>query len=511
MIACMGEAVGLGGELNGGEGPSRRPPGPAGGGFRPLAAPPRAVHYAAMHAPRTFALAALALAVTLPVPLLAQRQYRLELSGAGAYNGYDSKTDLAGAFGIAGRLGYWIAGPLGVEVEGTYANPKTDTPLQKRVKVSTFGGWLLGNFPLGTGASFFLKAGYGSQSYGKCPAVSIPGSGPCGAAGVLQGGAGLRVALTPTLFMRYEGAFNRSTTTLKFSNYSLQGGLSLMLGSRPIVDSDGDGVNDRDDSCAATRLGALVDKKGCPTDQDSDGVPDGIDRCPNSVPGATPDEVGCTRDSDGDGYLDGLDECPDTPQGALVNGRGCPSDGDGDGVFDGLDRCQDTPAGATVDGLGCPGDADNDRVFDGLDRCPETPIGAPVDVSGCPTEPLPDTTATPTGRTWVLPGAVWQFRGSALAESALPALDSIAALLQADPTLTAEINGFAHDRLVPNDNTRLSQRRAEVVRNYLIGKGIPVSRVTAIGRGSDPLLINDTTDEARTTNRRVEIRVSRTP
>jgi hypothetical protein len=464
--------------------------------------------------PSRSALAASLAALILAAPLAAQRQYRLELSAAGAYNIYDSKTDLAGAVGGAGRLGYWIAGPLSIEVEGTFASPHTDTPLDKSVSVSSIGGWGLLNLPLGTGTHLFLKAGYGHISYGSCPAVSIPGSGPCGGADVLQGGAGMRIALSPTFMMRYEATFNRSTTTLKFSNIALQGGLSLMLGSRPILDSDQDGVNDRDDRCPATRLGALVDRRGCPTDQDNDGVPDGIDRCPSSASGATVDAVGCTKDSDGDGYLDGLDQCPDTPEGALVDSRGCPSDRDTDGVFDGLDRCQETPEGATVDALGCPGDQDNDRVLDGLDVCPDTPANAEVDARGCPKVAPPDSTPAPAPaaeRTWVVPGAVWEFRGSALAPSAFPILDSIAEVLKADPTLVAEVSGFAHDRLVPADNTRLSQRRAEVVRNYLISKGIPVSRVTAVGRGSDPLLVEGTSDEARRTNRRVEIRVMRAP
>ena len=314
------------------------------------------------------------------------------------------------------------------------------------------------------------------------------------------------------MLLRYEGTFNRSTTTLKFSNIALQAGVSLMLGSRRIVDSDQDGIIDSKDRCAATKLGSLVDQRGCPTDRDNDGVPDGLDRCPNSYPGATVDAAGCTSDSDDDGYLDGLDQCPDTPKGALVDGRGCPSDSDGDKVFDGLDRCQDTPAGATVDQLGCPGDQDNDRVLDGLDKCPDTPAGAQVDAEGCPTAPPPDTAkAVPAERAFLIPGAVWQFRGADLSPAALPALDSIVALLKADPTLVAEVNGFAHDRLVPADNTRLSQRRAEVVRAYFISKGIPVTRVTAVGRGSEPLLVDDTTDEARTTNRRIEIRVTKSP
>ena len=462
--------------------------------------------------PRLAATVALpALAALAALPLEAQRLYRLELSGAGSYNTYDSKLELGSTFGGVLRLGYWVYGPLSLEGEVSLARPRTDTSLDKAISTSVFGAGLVGNFPLGQSAHFLLKGGYAHLSFGTCPAVSVPGAGPCGSADVVQGGAGVRIALSPTLFMRYEGVLQRSTTTLKFTNLSAQGGISLMLGSRPLVDEDGDGVYDRSDDCKGTRLGALVDKRGCPTDRDSDGVPDGVDRCPNTLAGAIPDQVGCTTDTDGDGYLDGIDRCPDTPAGALVDATGCPSDADGDGVLDGLDRCQQTPVGATVGELGCPGAADGDGIFDGLDACPDTRGGAVVDPTGCPTEPEPAPTDSTTERMFVLPGTVWTLRQSVLAPEAFPVLDSVAAVLAAEPNTSAEVSGFAHDRLVPADNTRLSQRRAEAVRNYIIARGIPVGRITAVGRGSQVLIVSDTTEAARTANRRVEIRVTRNP
>jgi outer membrane protein OmpA-like peptidoglycan-associated protein len=291
-----------------------------------------------------------------------------------------------------------------------------------------------------------------------------------------------------------------------------------MVGSKPLVDTDGDGVFDRYDRCAETRLGALVDKKGCPTDQDGDGVPDGLDRCPGTAEGAAVDAAGCTQDTDTDGVLDGIDQCPDSPTGATVDATGCPTDSDGDGVFDGLDRCPQTPAGATVDALGCGNDSDGDGVFDGIDNCPNTPMRTPVDASGCKITPPPaakgDTTAQKLGlpeEEWTLPGTVWEFKSSVLAEQALPTLDSIVVTLLSDPRAQVEVNGYAHDRLVPVDNTKLSKRRAEVVRDYLVNKGIDVSRITALGRGSKVLIVADTTEGARIINRRVEIRVIHNP
>jgi OOP family OmpA-OmpF porin len=457
-------------------------------------------------------LALVALLAVPFAPLSAQRLYRVELGAAGGYHFFGDKLDLASAFGGAIRAGYWFHNPFSVEADVTFAHPKTDTPLKRSVGTSAFGLWGLANFPAGKSTSFFVKGGYGRTSYGSCPKVSVPGAGPCGSTGALQTGLGMRLALKPTIFMRYEAALSRSLGSASVTNAALQGGVSIMLKSQPLVDSDGDGVFDRYDQCAETRLGALVDKRGCPTDRDNDGVADGLDRCPGTPTGAAVDAAGCTQDSDEDGVLDGIDTCPDTPKGAAVDSTGCPSDSDGDGVLDGLDRCPVTPHGATVDELGCPGDADGDGVLDGLDRCPETLIGTIVDTNGCAIGAAPPPTDSLAGeRTWILPGTVWALRGSTLSPDAFPVLDSVVAVLQGDPTTQAVVNGFAQDRLVPSDNTRLSQRRAETVRDYIASKGVPVIRITAAGKGSQTLIVSDTTEAARVTNRRVEIRVTRNP
>ena len=461
---------------------------------------------------RRLLIACLTLTTLGSTSLAAQRLYKLELSGAGGYHTYDSKTDLSAAVGGALRLGYWIYGLFSVEAEGTLAKPKTNTSLKKAVSTTTIGAWVLGNIAVRRNTFVILKGGYGHLSYGACPTVSLPGAGPCGAADVLQGGAGVRIALNPTLFMRYEGTVQRSLTALKFTNLMLQAGVSLMIGSTPLTDHDGDAIYDRSDACPDTRLGALVDARGCPTDRDADSVPDGLDRCPNTVDGAAVDAAGCSHDTDGDGFLDGIDRCPETPAGALVDGAGCPADSDADGVFEGLDRCPLTPAGATVDTLGCPSDTDADGVLDGVDQCPETRRDAAVDLKGCATEPEPPPAdAMPVTRIWIVPGSAWQLRGSNLASSATTILDSIATVMLTDSTATAEVNGFAHDRLVPGDNLRLSHRRADAIRNYLITQGIGVSRITSTGRGAQPLLVTDTTEAARTTNRRAEITVKHRP
>lgn len=65
-----------------------------------------------------------------------------------------------------------------------------------------------------------------------------------------------------------------------------------------------------------------------------------------------------------------------------------------------------------------------------------------------------------------------------------PRLDDIAAALTADPSITdVDITGYA-DRLGSTKyNLRLSQRRADAVRAYLVGRGIEGARLKAYGKG----------------------------
>ncbi|MDH4133082.1 MAG: outer membrane beta-barrel protein, partial [Gemmatimonadota bacterium] len=222
----------------------------------------------------------LALPLATSAPLAAQRLYRLEVSPVVVVTTYDSKLELKTSFGAGLRLGYWVAGPLSLEVEGTFASAATSTSLAEDVTALTIGGSALANFGIGRHSSFLVRAGYAQADYGTCPDVSIPGAGPCGSSGVGQGGLGVRIAFTPTLMARIDGVASHSFAEPTFTNLALHAGMSVMIGSKPLVDGDGDRVYDLHDDCPGTVLGALVDKRGCPTDRDGDAVPDGLDRCP---------------------------------------------------------------------------------------------------------------------------------------------------------------------------------------------------------------------------------------
>jgi OOP family OmpA-OmpF porin len=54
-------------------------------------------------------------------------------------------------------------------------------------------------------------------------------------------------------------------------------------------------------------------------------------------------------------------------------------------------------------------------------------------------------------------------------------------------------------------NQKLSERRAQAVKDYLVSKGIPASKITTIGKGKSQPVATNKTAEGRQKNRRVDI------
>lgn len=93
-----------------------------------------------------------------------------------------------------------------------------------------------------------------------------------------------------------------------------------------------------------------------------------------------------------------------------------------------------------------------------------------------------------------------------------PRLDDIAAALAADPSITdVDITGHADRIGSAKYNQKLSERRANAVRDYLVAKGIAPERLKAYGKGSTMPVVT-CTDKNRAAlikclepNRRVEV------
>ncbi len=460
---------------------------------------------------------------------------------AGLYTGYGFLDDYGQGtsalnleddilFGV--RLGWWFTQSWSVEGSWQRLNTQTDFAAaamlaNRGVDIDSLRLNILYNFNPGSSFRPYLTAGFGTESLDAGSVFDEDDS-------AFNAGGGLRWFVSPNWALRLDGRYVRADTggpvNMEQDNIEVSYGLAWTFGGGAPADDDGDGVANRKDDCPATPAGAVVDSKGCPVDSDGDGVYDGLDRCPGTRKGYPVDRDGCAIDSDGDGVVDGADACPNTPKGAAVDSKGCPTDSDRDGVFDGLDRCPDTPAGATVDSSGCSSDSDGDGVADGIDRCPGTPRGATVDTAGCPTDEdadgVPDgidrCPGTPRGTRvdergcqllfddakehLVLEGVKFQFNSSELTTDARAILHRVARAMKQNPEAKIEIAGFTDS--VGNDgyNLKLSQRRAESVRDYLVSLGVNGARLVPKGYGKANPIADNGSDHGREQNRRVSLK-----
>lgn len=241
-------------------------------------------------------------------------------------------------------------------------------------------------------------------------------------------------------------------------------------------------------------------------DSDGDGVPDLDDRCAATPPATPVDTAGCPLDTDGDGVVDSQDRCPQTPSNVAVDGVGCPLDKDADGVPDYKDGCPGTPAAARVDAQGCPLDSDRDGVPDYRDRCPATARGVGVDTLGCPLPQATESAVVTSAGTWLYKDIKFDSGKWDIKAASVPVLEEIVAALKKSPALKAEIQGHTDSRGKRAYNLRLSEKRAQAVVDYLVKAGIAAGRLSAKGYGPDRPMATNKTDEGRAQNRRVELK-----
>ncbi|MDP9961054.1 OmpA family protein [Chryseobacterium lathyri] len=155
-------------------------------------------------------------------------------------------------------------------------------------------------------------------------------------------------------------------------------------------------------------------------------------------------------------------------------------DADNDGVCDDWDRQLDTPAGARVDGAGVALDTDLDGVIDLYDKCVTVP--GPVENNGCPT-----TTAGPIVETETkLEGIEFDLNSDRILPSNTPILNNAVSYINSSNG-AYNVIGATDTRASDAYNQKLSERRANSVKNYLIKNGVESSKLNAIGRGEKDL------------------------
>ncbi len=94
-----------------------------------------------------------------------------------------------------------------------------------------------------------------------------------------------------------------------------------------------------------------------------------------------------------------------------------------------------------------------------------------------------------------------------LKNTSFKAIDELATAMTAKTTMEVEIAGHTDNVGDKETNLRLSQERAEAVRDYLIKKSIEARRITAKGYGDTKPVADNNTEIGKQQNRRTEVKI----
>jgi OOP family OmpA-OmpF porin len=193
-------------------------------------------------------------------------------------------------------------------------------------------------------------------------------------------------------------------------------------------------------------------------------------------------------------------------------------DTDHDGIDDEHDSCKTVPGLARYHGCPIP-DRDGDGINDEEDPCPDH--AGPVINHGCPIVIPTPQGMKPTEMEFaaikkevrdtidfIAHNILFNASSEKLRDTSFLPLDRLASLLLRHPEWQLTIEGYTDNSGVQASNLLLSRKRAAVVEKYLIGKGVPSTRLSAEGFGPLHPIADNSTPAGRASNRRVELKLS---
>jgi outer membrane protein OmpA-like peptidoglycan-associated protein len=205
-------------------------------------------------------------------------------------------------------------------------------------------------------------------------------------------------------------------------------------------------------------------------------------------------------DTDEDGIPDAQDQCPEIKGIAKYNG--CPiPDTDKDGINDEEDKCPTVAGVAKYNGCPIP-DSDNDGLNDEEDKCPTA--AGPKENNGCPVVKK----EVQKKVEYAAKNIFFNKESAKLLSKSFVPLNEVVKILQEDVNVKLSIDGYADNTGSDAYNQKLTEARANAVKDYLISKGVDASRLTATGHGENDPIATNKTAAGRAKNRRVEMHLS---
>jgi outer membrane protein OmpA-like peptidoglycan-associated protein len=360
--------------------------------------------------------------------------------------------------------------------------------------------------------------------------------------GLLSAGAGAQFSLSDNILFELNlGAGYAQTENLNYyvkraSAYDayINLGLGLTFGGEPDDDKDGDGLLRSQEQMLGT--------DPLNPDTDGDGLNDGEEVNVYRTDPLNPDTDGdglkdgdevhkyktdpLNTDTDGDGLSDG-DEVmkhKTNPLKADTDGDGLSdyaeimthktdplkADTDGDGLNDGaeVNVYKTDPLNPDTDGDGLK-DGEEVNTFKTDPLKLDTDGGSVDDGTEVRrgTDPLdPEDDVIKIGVPIILEGITFATGKADITPESEATLQKALKTLTTYPEIEVEISGHTDDVGSATSNQKLSERRAQAVKDWLVGKGVNAGRITAVGYGEEkPTVPNDSPDN-RQKNRRIEFK-----
>ncbi len=354
----------------------------------------------------------------------------------------------------------------------------------------------------------YLYGGIGILHYDvqKYPMVPTPGAPPNGWKGVVPFGVGVQIPFVEHVMFEVSGGYNYTFSddldALRVDGkdgfWGFLIGLTATGGESALADADNDGLTNKEER----ELGTDPHNP----DTDGDGLSDG-----DEVHKYHTDPL--KVDTDGDGLTDG-DEVLKYHTDPLNK------DSDGDGLTDGDEilKYHTDPLNKDTDGDGLSDgdevmkyhtdplkkDTDGGTVDDGTEVARGTnPLDPKDDVPVKPEEKKEEL-KTEVGKAIVLEGIVFKTGSAEITPQSEDILVKAYNTLNDNPEIEVQINGYTDNVGKRSANMKLSQERADAVKQFLVGKGIAASRMVTQGFGPDKPIASNKTADGKQKNRRIE-------